>query len=131
MCGGMKVRTNMPNAVSAVKIFRLSHRPTVNKPWSVVFLKDLWFLATRPLWLQHDELLTMPLPMGLHHSEFRFKCYESPEVLNGYDIIHCYLDNDAAGRKATEKLKDALNREVRDQSVRYPDYNDKMTTIKT
>ena len=82
------------------------------------------FLAYETARLQHDELLTMPFPMDSIILNSVSNIKKALEVLNGYDIIHCYLDNDAAGRKATEKLKVALNREVRDKSLRYRDYND-------
>ena len=82
------------------------------------------FLAYVTAQLKHDEQLTLPYAMDCIILNSVSNVRKALEVLNDYDTIYCYLDNDTAGRKATEKLKVALNREVRDQSARYRDYND-------
>lgn len=41
-----------------------------------------------------------------------------------YDVVHCYLDNDAAGIATTKKIKDEYSDKVIDESVRYPNFKD-------
>ena len=44
--------------------------------------------------------------------------------LQVYDVVHCYLDNDAAGIATTKKIKDEYSDKVIDESVRYPNFKD-------
>ena len=44
--------------------------------------------------------------------------------LQVYDVVHCYLDNDAAGIATTKKIKDEYSNKVIDESVRYPNFKD-------
>lgn len=44
--------------------------------------------------------------------------------LERYDKIHCYLDNDAAGISATQKILAVYPHSAVDESVRYKAYND-------
>jgi hypothetical protein len=46
------------------------------------------------------------------------------EHLTRYEVVHCYLDNDVAGRSAVEKLRDSVAGLVQDESSGYEDYND-------
>jgi hypothetical protein len=46
------------------------------------------------------------------------------EHLTRYEVVHCYLDNDAAGRSAVEKLSASANFLVQDESSCYEGYND-------
>lgn len=44
--------------------------------------------------------------------------------LSGYEIIHSYLDNDDAGRNATDTILKSFPGKCLDESVRYKGYND-------
>lgn len=44
--------------------------------------------------------------------------------LQNYEIIHCFLDNDTAGEKALEAIKNSVNGKVTNESVRFRDFND-------
>lgn len=44
--------------------------------------------------------------------------------LNEYTCIHCYLDNDNAGKNATKSILTVYGDNVVDESYRYRDYND-------
>lgn len=46
------------------------------------------------------------------------------EILEDYEFIYCYLDNDRAGREATETIKRRFKQRVHDESGRYRGYND-------
>ena len=46
------------------------------------------------------------------------------DMLHGYDRIHCLLDNDEAGRKATMAIERAYSYRVRDFSGNYNGYKD-------
>lgn len=125
MCGGMEVRNKYVKRCIGGKDISLILQTNGQQTMECCVFEGFFdFLAYETARLQHDELLTMPLPMDCIILNSVSNVMKALEVLNGYDIIHCYLDNDAAGRKASEKLKVALNREVRDQSLRYLDYND-------
>lgn len=45
-------------------------------------------------------------------------------ILDEYDHIHCYLDNDRAGKVATEYIVGIQQTKVVDESYRYEDYQD-------
>ena len=49
------------------------------------------------------------------------KCYA---LLDSYSTIHCFLDNDTAGRCATASVKSIYEMKTIDESFRYADYND-------
>ena len=45
--------------------------------------------------------------------------------LQNYNVIHCYLDNDAAGAATIKKIKDEYqDKVVIDESIRYPNFKD-------
>lgn len=44
--------------------------------------------------------------------------------LDGYECIHCYLDNDLAGQKTVETIAGMYEGRVADESYRYSDYKD-------
>ena len=44
--------------------------------------------------------------------------------MKGYDSIHCYLDNDDAGKTATKTIMKAYPDMTIDESYRYKGYND-------
>lgn len=45
-------------------------------------------------------------------------------IVERYEYIHCYLDNDNAGHKATETLTGIFSDKVIDESNRYQPHND-------
>lgn len=45
------------------------------------------------------------------------------ELLSSFDVVHCYLDNDAAGHESTEKIKSS-HHNVIDHSDKYKQFND-------
>ena len=45
-------------------------------------------------------------------------------IRDSYKAIHCYLDNDNAGKNATKSIMNAYGSKVIDESYRYRDYND-------
>ena len=49
------------------------------------------------------------------------KCYP---LLDSYDAIHCFLDNDTAGQCATASIKAIYEMKTIDESYRYADCND-------
>ena len=49
------------------------------------------------------------------------KCYP---LLDTYQTIHCFLDNDTAGQCATTSIKSLYEMKTIDESFRYADYND-------
>ena len=125
MCGGMEVRNKYAKRCIGGKDISLILQTNGQQTMECCVFEGFFdFLAYVTAQLKHDEQLTLPYAMDSIILNSVSNTKKALEVLNGYDIIHCYLDNDAAGRKATEKLKVALNREVHDQSLRYRDYND-------
>lgn len=74
------------------------------------------------------SLLTMMKPQ--HRSSFDYLVLNSTSMvqkaipfLQGYAEVHCYLDNDNAGREATSALASKLSKVI-DHASRYADYND-------
>lgn len=49
---------------------------------------------------------------------------KAADALQGYERVSCLFDNDAAGRKATSVIENALGYRVRDASHLYAEYND-------
>ncbi len=49
---------------------------------------------------------------------------KSTDLLNQYDTVHAYLDNDDAGRKAVQTLKDSLGEKVIDHVSEYSGIKD-------
>ena len=41
-----------------------------------------------------------------------------------YEVIHCYLDNDDAGRRVVDTLQELLGDKVQDMFASYPLYKD-------
>jgi len=125
MCGGMEVRNKYAKRCIGGKDISLTLQTIGQQTKECCVFEGFFdFLAYETARLKHDERLTLPYPMDCIILNSVSNVRKALEVLNGYDIIHCYLDNDAAGRKASEKLKVSLIREVHDQSIRYRDYND-------
>lgn len=46
------------------------------------------------------------------------------ETIKKYEVVHCYLDNDDAGRRAVDTLQELLGNRVCDMSAAYPLYKD-------
>lgn len=46
------------------------------------------------------------------------------ETIKEYEVIHCYLDNDDAGRRAVDTLQELLGNRVCDMFAAYPLYKD-------
>lgn len=125
ICGGMEVRNKYVKRCIGGKDISLILQTTGQQTMECCVFEGFFdFLAYETARLKHDEQLTLPYAMDCIILNSVSNIEKALEILNGYNTIHSYLDNDAAGCKATEKLKVALNREVHDQSVRYPNYND-------
>lgn len=52
------------------------------------------------------------------------KVNKAIDALSGYEHIHCMLDNDDAGWKATNAIRNEYSYRVRDSSFLYKGYND-------
>ena len=52
------------------------------------------------------------------------KVNKAIDALGGYEHIHCMLDNDGAGWKATNAIRNEYSYRVRDSSFLYKGYND-------
>ena len=46
------------------------------------------------------------------------------QALDGYEYIHCYLDNDLAGQKTVETIAGLYGIGVINEAVRYAEYKD-------
>ena len=46
------------------------------------------------------------------------------ETIKKYEVIHCYLDNDDAGRRAVDTLQELLGNRVCDMFAAHPLYKD-------
>lgn len=50
--------------------------------------------------------------------------HKSFGILKGYEYVHCYLDNDQAGRRATKSILTAFPTSAKDESSRYSQHQD-------
>ena len=69
-----------------------------------------------------------PTPQGLSGAPFVLNGVGEIKILipllEKYKAIHCYLDNDNAGKNATKSIMNAYGSKVIDESYRYREYND-------
>lgn len=70
----------------------------------------------------HDMVLNVTADFLIMNSIANLK--QTLAELEHYPFIHCYLDNDIAGRKTTETIVGLFTDKVTDESIRYRDYKD-------
>lgn len=90
----------------------------------LVFEGLMDFLSFLTLVKRQDYLFRMESPCDyliLNSVCNQKKVYQ---YLERYRHIHCFLDNDAAGKEATESLHKLFEYRVTDESFRYADYKD-------
>ena len=57
--------------------------------------------------------------IGFPNDKGGYEVRKSTDLLSLYDHVHAYLDNDEAGRKAVQTLKDSLGEKVIDHTADY------------
>lgn len=82
------------------------------------------FLSYQTLHKKGDYHLCLDFPVDFLIMNSVGNLKKSLAELENYAIIHCYLDNDLAGRKTFETIVGLYNDRVSDESVRYRDYKD-------
>lgn len=90
----------------------------------LVFEGFMDFLSYQTLLTKGETYFTVEEPSDLlimNSVNNRQKYYP---VLERYGNIHCFLDNDTAGRKAVEDLNLMFSYRITDDSFRYADYKD-------
>lgn len=85
------------------------------------FMDYLSFLTIRTLLTPNNPRLNMQDYMILNSVSNLGK---AESVLNTYASIHCFLDNDDAGKRAYSQLQSTLKYKVKDASELYRDYKD-------
>lgn len=123
--GGMEARNKYSKrsigkkSISIVKPYNESHEECC------IFegFFDMLTYASIKKWMPGNELcLTHECDYLILNSVSNIKVLLP--YLQDYSVIHCYLDNDNAGAKTTEKIKEAYTDKVIDESTRYASYKD-------
>ncbi len=90
----------------------------------LVFEGFIDFLSYMTLVRREDRwfFIESPCDYMILNSVANFK--RALKHLGGYEHIHCFLDNDHAGRKTVEAISCVFEYRVTDESFRYADYKD-------
>ncbi len=89
-----------------------------------VFEGFMDFLSYRMLERKGDVGVCVSLPTAYVVLNSVTNRDKAMEVLDGYQCIHCYLDNDIAGRLTTEALVKRFGERVTDEAGMYEEYKD-------
>ena len=90
----------------------------------LVFEGFMDFLAYMTLVKQQDRWFVVESPCDYMILNSVANIKRALQYLDRYTHIHCFLDNDQAGRKTVESISNVFEYRVTDESFRYADYKD-------
>lgn len=90
----------------------------------LVFEGFMDFLAYMTLVKQQDRWFVVESPCDYMILNSVANLKRALQYLDRYTHIHCFLDNDQAGRKTVESISNVFEYRVTDESFRYADYKD-------
>ena len=90
----------------------------------LVFEGFMDFLAYMTLVKQQDRWFVVESPCDYMILNSVANLKQALHYLDRYTHIHCFLDNDQAGRKTVESISNVFEYRVTDESFRYADYKD-------
>ena len=90
----------------------------------LVFEGFMDFLAYMTLVKQQDRWFVVESPCDYMILNSVANLKRALHYLDRYTHIHCFLDNDQAGRKTVESISNVFEYRVTDESFRYADYKD-------
>lgn len=125
LSGGMEVRNKYAKrCIGRKDISLILQTPGERTSQCCVFEGFFDFLAYETARLYDNRLISLPYPCDCIIMNSVSNTKKTLFAIQGYDVIHCYLDNDKAGRDATYIFIESMPQTVCDQSIRYRDCND-------
>ena len=123
--GGFEVRNPyFKGCIGHKDITLLAHTFNEWQNGCLVFEGFMDFLAYMTLVKQQDRWFVVESPCDYMILNSVANLKQALHYLDRYTHIHCFLDNDQAGRKTVESISNVFEYRVTDESFRYADYKD-------
>ena len=123
--GGFEVRNPyFKGCIGHKDITLLAHTFNEWQSGCLVFEGFMDFLAYMTLVKQQDRWFVVESPCDYMILNSVANIKRALQYLDRYTHIHCFLDNDQAGRKTVESISNVFEYRVTDESFRYADYKD-------
>lgn len=122
--GGMETRNKYFKRCIGHKTISIIHPYESEQPHCCIFegFFDMLTYLTIDKWMDIGISLRLPTDLFVLNST---SCVQTLlPYIRRYSSIHCYLDNDEAGKKATSIIQNAYPDIAIDESIRYRGYND-------
>ena len=125
MAGGYEVRSRYFKGCIPPKSVSLVKANDIPADECLVFEGFMDFLSYRTLLKRGDAVVCIQAPCDHIVMNTVSNLKKTLQVLESYEYIHCYLDNDLAGQKTVETIAGlyGIGRTV-NEAVRYADYKD-------
>lgn len=122
--GGYEVRNSFFKGCIAPK--SITHIRQQGEPKDTCFVFEGFMDYLSFLTIRVEKSPNMPCLDGQDYLMLNStsKVNKAIDTLGGYEHIHCMLDNDGAGWKATNAIRNEYSYRVRDSSFLYKGYND-------
>lgn len=123
--GGYEIRNPyFKGCMGEKNISRIAATPDGRAPSCCVFEGFMDYLSYLTFSKQHDSPICIRHPTDYIILNSVNNIAKAQPVLDEYNHIHCYLDNDQAGRVATDYILGIQQGKATDESWRYSDYKD-------
>lgn len=124
VAGGYEVRNSFFKGCIAPK--SITHIRQQGEPKDTCFVFEGFIDYLSFLTIRVEKSPNMPCLDGQDYLILNStsKVNKAIDALGGYEHIHCMLDNDGAGWKATNAIRNEYSYRVRDSSFLYKGYND-------
>ena len=124
MAGGYEVRSRYFKGCIPPKSVSLVKANDIPADECLVFEGFMDYLSYLTFSKQHDSPICIRHPTDYIILNSVNNIAKAQPVLDEYNHIHCYLDNDQAGRVATDYILGIQQGKATDESWRYSDYKD-------
>lgn len=125
MSGGYEIRNPyFKGCMGEKNISRITATPDNTALFCCVFEGFMDYLSYLTFLKQHDSPICIRHPTDYIILNSVNNIAKVQHFLDEYEHIHCYLDNDQAGRVATEYILGIQQGKASDESWRYSDYKD-------
>ena len=102
----------------------VGHAPETKQKHVCVYEGFMDFLSYRTLQKGGDTAVCIQVPCDHLIMNTVGNLKKTLQALDGYEYIHCYLDNDLAGQKTVETIAGLYGIGVINEAVRYAEYKD-------
>lgn len=125
MAGGYEVRNPYyKGCIIGKDITIVKHRQEQRQSHICVFEGFMDFLSYLTLKRREDSEVCINFPADYLIMNSVSNLKKTLVYLGDYPTIHCYLDNDLAGKKTVETIAGMYEARVVDESLRYSEYKD-------